>query len=249
MSGHSKWSTIKRKKGALDAKRGQIFTRLIKEITVAARMGGSDPDANPRLRSAIASAKAENMPKDNIDRAIKKGTGELEGAVYEEITYEGYGPGGVAVLVDCMTDNKNRTVADIRHYFSKSGGNLGESGCVAWMFDKKGTILVDKATIEEDELLDKALESGAEDVVEEDNVFQVVTAPDDFESVREALEADGVKFIEATVSMVPQNTIDVSEEKTAKQILKLLESLEDHDDVQNVYANFDIPDDIMEAVS
>ncbi|KPK31881.1 MAG: transcriptional regulator [Nitrospira bacterium SG8_35_1] len=249
MSGHSKWSTIKRKKGALDAKRGQIFTRLIKEITVAARMGGGDPDANPRLRSAIASAKAENMPKDNIDRAIKKGTGELEGAVYEEITYEGYGPGGVAVLVDCMTDNKNRTVADIRHYFSKSGGNLGESGCVAWMFDKKGTILVDKETIEEDELLDKALEAGAEDVVEEDNVFQVVTAPDDFESVREALEADGVKFIEATVSMVPQNTIDVSEEKTAKQILKLLESLEDHDDVQNVYANFDIPDDIMEAVS
>ena len=249
MSGHSKWSTIKRKKGALDAKRGQIFTRLIKEITVAARMGGGDPDANPRLRSAIASAKAENMPKDNIDRAIKKGTGELEGAVYEEITYEGYGPGGVAVLVDCMTDNKNRTVADIRHYFSKSGGNLGESGCVAWMFDKKGTILVDKETIEEDELLDKALEAGAEDVAEEDNVFQVVTAPDDFESVREALEADGVKFIEATVSMVPQNTIDVSEEKTAKQILKLLESLEDHDDVQNVYANFDIPDDIMEAVS
>ena len=249
MSGHSKWSTIKRKKGALDAKRGQIFTRLIKEITVAARMGGGDPDANPRLRAAIASAKAENMPKDNIDRAIKKGTGELEGAVYEEITYEGYGPGGVAVLVDCMTDNKNRTVADIRHYFSKSGGNLGESGCVAWMFDKKGTILVDKETIEEDELLDKALEAGAEDVVEEDNVFQVVKAPDDFESVREALEADGVKFIEATVSMVPQNTIDVSEEKTAKQILKLLESLEDHDDVQNVYANFDIPDDIMEAVS
>jgi YebC/PmpR family DNA-binding regulatory protein len=249
VSGHSKWSTIKRKKGALDAKRGQIFTRLIKEITVAARMGGGDPDANPRLRAAIASAKAENMPKDNIDRAIKKGTGELEGAVYEEITYEGYGPGGVAVLVDCMTDNKNRTVADIRHYFSKSGGNLGESGCVAWMFDKKGTILVDKETIEEDELLDKALEAGAEDVVEEDNVFQVVTAPDDFESVREALEADGVKFIEATVSMVPQNTIDVSEEKTAKQILKLLESLEDHDDVQNVYANFDIPDDIMEAVS
>ena len=249
MSGHSKWSTIKRKKGALDAKRGQIFTRLIKEITVAARMGGGDPDANPRLRSAIASAKAENMPKDNIDRAIKKGTGELEGAVYEEITYEGYGPGGVAVLVDCMTDNKNRTVADIRHYFSKSGGNLGESGCVAWMFDKKGTILVDKETIDEDDLLDKALEAGAEDVVEEDNVFQVVTAPDDFESVREGLEADGVTFLEASVSMVPQNTIDISEEKAAKQILKLLESLEDHDDVQNVYANFDIPDDIMEAVS
>jgi len=249
VSGHSKWSTIKRKKGAIDAKRGKIFTRLIKEITVAARMGGGDPLGNPRLRAAIATAKTENMPKDNIDRAIKKGTGELEGAVYEEITYEGYGPGGVAVLVDCMTDNKNRTVADIRHYFSKSGGNLGESGCVGWMFDKKGTFLVDKETIDEEALLEKALEAGAEDVVEEDNAYQVVTAPDDFESVREALEADGVKFIEAAVSMIPQNTVDITEEKSARQILKLLESLEDHDDVQNVYANFDIPDEIMELVS
>ena len=249
MSGHSKWSTIKRKKGALDAKRGKIFTRLIKEITVAARMGGGDPEGNPRLRSAIASAKTENMPKDNIERAIKKGTGELEGAVYEEISYEGYGPGGIAVLVDCMTDNKNRTVADIRHAFSKSGGNLGESGCVSWMFDKKGTILVDKETIDEEELMDKALEAGAEDVVEEDNVYQVVTAPDDFEAVREALEADGVKFIEASVSMVPQNVVEVTGEKPAKQILKLLESLEEHDDVQSVSANFDIPDELMEELS
>jgi len=249
VSGHSKWSTIKRKKGAVDAKRGKIFTRLIKEITVAARMGGGDPIGNPRLRAAIASAKTENMPKDNIERAIKKGTGELEGAVYEEITYEGYGPGGVAILVDCMTDNKNRTVADIRHYFSKSGGNLGESGCVSWMFTKKGTILVDKEDINEEELMEKALEAGAEDVVEEDNVFQVVTSPDDFEDVREALEADGVKFIEAAVAMVPQNTVDITDEKTAGQILTLLERLEDHDDVQNVYANFDIPDDIMESVS
>ena len=249
MSGHSKWSTIKRKKGAVDAKRGKIFTRLIKEITVAARMGGGDPVGNPRLRAAIASAKTENMPKDNIERAIKKGTGELEGAVYEEITYEGYGPGGVAILVDCMTDNKNRTVADIRHYFSKSGGNLGESGCVSWMFTKKGTILVDKEDINEEELMEKALEAGAEDVVEEDNVFQVETSPDDFEDVREALEADGVKFIEAAVAMVPQNTVDITDEKTAGQILTLLERLEDHDDVQNVYANFDIPDDIMESVS
>ncbi|MBW2471073.1 MAG: YebC/PmpR family DNA-binding transcriptional regulator [Deltaproteobacteria bacterium] len=249
MSGHSKWSTIKRKKGAIDAKRGKIFTRLIKEITVAARMGGGDPIGNPRLRAAIASAKTENMPKDNIERAIKKGTGELEGVLYEEITYEGYAPGGVAVLVDCMTDNKNRTVADIRHYFSKNGGNLGESGCVSWMFDKKGTILVDKETIDEEELMDKVLEAGAQDVVEEDNVFQVETSPDDFESVREALEADGVKFIEASVAMVPQNTVEITDEKTARQILKLLESLEDHDDVQNVYANFDIPDDIMESVS
>ena len=249
MSGHSKWSTIKRKKGALDAKRGKIFSRLIKEITVAARMGGGDPEGNPRLRSAINTAKTENMPKDNIERAIKKGTGELEGAVYEEITYEGYGPSGVAVLVDCMTDNKNRTVADIRHAFSKSGGNLGESGCVSWMFDKKGSILVDKEVIDEEELMDKALEAGAEDVVEEDTVFQVVTAPEDFDAVREALEADGVKFIEASVSMIPQNTVDITDEKRARQILKLLESLEDHDDVQNVYANFDIPDEIMESLS
>jgi len=249
VSGHSKWSTIKRKKGAVDAKRGKIFTRLIKEITVAARMGGGDTDGNPRLRAAIASAKTENMPKDNIERAIKKGTGELEGAIYEEITYEGYGPGGVAILVDCMTDNKNRTVADIRHFFSKSGGNLGESGCVSWMFTKKGTILVDKETIKEEELMEKALEAGADDVVEEDNVFQVETSPDDFEDVREALEADGVTFIEATVAMVPQNTVDITDEKTARQILTLLERLEDHDDVQNVYANFDIPDDIMESVS
>lgn len=249
MSGHSKWSTIKRKKGAADAKRGKIFTRLIKEITVAARMGGGDPEGNPRLRSAIATAKSENMPKDNIERAIKKGTGELEGAVYEEISYEGYGPGGVAVLVDCMTDNKNRTVADIRHAFSKSGGNLGESGCVSWMFDKKGSILVDKETIDEEELMDKALEAGAEDVVEEDNVYQVVTSPDDFEAVRESLEADGVKFIEASVSMIPQNVVEVTEEKPAKQILKLLESLEDHDDVQSVSANFDIPDELMEELS
>ena len=212
-------------------------------------MGGGEPEANPRLRSAIASAKAENMPKDNIERAIKKGTGELEGAVYEEITYEGYGPGGVAVLVDCMTDNKNRSVADIRHYFSKSGGNLGEFGCVSWMFTKKGTILIDKGTIGEEELMVKALDAGAEDVVEEENFYQVLSAPEDFETVREALEAAGVQFIEASVAMVPQTIVEITEEKTAKQILRLLENLEEHDDVQNVYANFDIPEEIMEAVS
>lgn len=249
MSGHSKWSTIKRKKGAADAKRGRMFTRLIKEITVAARMGGGDPDGNPRLRSAIATAKADNMPKDNIERAIKKGTGELEGAVYEEITYEGYGPGGVAVLVDTMTDNKNRTVADIRHAFSKNGGNLGEFGCVGWMFDRKGLMLVDKDSISEEKLMDLALEAGAEDVIEEDSEFQVLTGPDDFDSVKEALETENIKFIEASVSMIPQNTIDVSDEKPARQLLRLLESLEDHDDVQNVYANFDIPDEIMETLS
>jgi len=249
VSGHSKWSTIKRKKGATDAKRGRIFTRLIKEITVAARMGGGDPEGNPRLRSAIGTAKSENMPKDNIERAIKKGTGDLEGAVYEEITYEGYGPGGVAVMVECMTDNKNRSVADIRHAFSKSGGNLGESGCVAWMFDKKGSILIDKSAIDEEELMDKALESGAEDVLEEENVFQVITTPDDFEAVREALQTDGLEFIEAEVSLIPQNTVDITEEKPAKQLLRLLESLEDHDDVQSVSANFDIPDEIMDALA
>lgn len=249
MSGHSKWSTIKRKKGAIDAKRGKIFTRLIKEITVAARMGGGDPIGNPRLRSAIAVAKAENMPKDNIERGIKKGTGELEGAIYDEITYEGYGPGGVAILVDCMTDNKNRTVADVRHFFSKSGGNLGESGCVSYMFDKKGLILVDKAGVSEEELMDHALEAGAEDVVEEETEFQVLTAPEDFDAVREALQEKGVSFLEASVSMVPKNTVDIAEEKVARQLLSLLEKLEDHEDVQNVHANFDIPDEIMEAVS
>ena len=249
MSGHSKWSTIKRKKGAIDATRGKMFTRLIKEITVAARSGGGDPDGNPRLRSAIITAKKENMPKDNIARAIKKGTGEIAGEVYEEILYEGYGPGGVAVLVDCMTDNRNRTVADIRHYFAKSNGNLGESGCVAWMFDKKGLIQVDKKGITEEALMELALEAGAEDVVEEENEFQVITAPENFNDVREALEKGGVKILEASVSMIPKNTVEVTEEKPAKALLKLLESLEDHDDVQNVHANFDIDDELMEKLS
>jgi YebC/PmpR family DNA-binding regulatory protein len=250
MSGHSKWSTIKRKKGAIDAKRGKIFTRLIKEITVAARTGGGgDPDGNPRLRSAINAAKAENMPKDNIDRAIKKGTGELEGEVYEEILYEGYGPAGVAVLVECMTDNRNRTVADIRHFFSKSNGNLGESGCVAWMFEKKGLIQVEKEKYSEEELMDLALEAGAEDVVEEDAVYQILTSPEEFSDVRDALEESGVEFFEAAVSMIPSNTIAVTEEKPAISLLKLLENLEDHDDVQNVYSNFDIDDELMEKIS
>ncbi|XCN75178.1 MAG: YebC/PmpR family DNA-binding transcriptional regulator [Candidatus Electrothrix aestuarii] len=249
MSGHSKWSTIKRKKGANDAKRGKIFTKLIKEITVAAKMGGGDPDGNPRLRSAVNAAKAENMPKDNIDRAIKKGTGDLDGAVYEEILYEGYGPAGVAVLVETMTDNKNRTVADIRHYFSKSNGNLGESGCVAWMFDKRGVIVVDAEGVEEEELMELAIEAGAEDVVEEGSNFRIFTAPEDFNDVVEALEKAEVKMDEASVSMVPQNTVEVVEEKPAKNLLTLLDNLEDHDDVQKVHANFDIPDEIIEALS
>jgi YebC/PmpR family DNA-binding regulatory protein len=249
MSGHSKWSTIKRKKGANDAKRGKIFTRLIKEITVAARHGGGDPEGNPRLRSAISSAKAENMPKDNIARAIQKGTGEIAGEVYDEIMYEGYGPGGIAVLVECLTDNRNRTVADVRHYFAKSNGNLGESGCVAYMFDKKGLILIDKTKIDEEALLDVALEAGAEDVVEEENEFQVLTAPEDFDEVRSALEEGGISFLDASVAMIPQNTVEVVDEKIARALMKLMDSLEDHDDVQNVYANFDIDDGLMEQLS
>lgn len=249
MSGHSKWSTIKRKKGANDAKRGKIFTRLIKEITVAARSGGGDPEGNPRLRTAIAAAKAENMPKDNISRAIKKGTGEIAGEVYDEILYEGYGPGGVAVLVECLTDNRNRTVADVRHYFAKNNGNLGESGCVNWMFDKKGMIVVDKAGVSEEELMDMALEAGAEDVVEEESEFQILTTAEDFENVRGELEAGGMQYLDASISMIPQNTVDVADEKTARSLMKLMESLEDHDDVQNVYANFDIDDALMEQLS
>jgi len=249
MSGHSKWANIKHKKGAADAKRGKIFTKLIKEITVAARMGGGDANANPRLRSAVLAAKSENMPKDNIDRAIKKGTGELEGESYEEITYEGYGPGGVAILVECMTDNRNRTAGDVRHSFSKSGGNLGESGCVSWMFERKGSMLVEKKVIDEEKLLEIALEAGAEDVVEEDEFFQVLTAPDDFGVVREALEGKGISFIEASLTMIPKNVVDVTDEKTAKSLMKLIDTLEDNDDVQNVHANFDIPDEIMENIS
>jgi YebC/PmpR family DNA-binding regulatory protein len=249
VSGHSKWSTIKRKKGANDAKRGKIFTKLIKEITVAAKMGGGDPDGNPRLRSAITAAKAENMPKDNIDRAIKKGTGDLDGAVYEEILYEGYGPAGVAVLVETMTDNKNRTVADVRHFFAKSNGNLGESGCVAWMFDQRGVIVVDAEGVDEEELMDLALEAGAEDVVDEEDSFRILTIPEDFNDVVDALEKAGVKMAEASITMVPQNTVEISEEKPARNLLKLLDNLEDHDDVQKVHANFDIPEEIIEALS
>ncbi len=249
MSGHSKWSTIKRKKGAIDAKRGKIFTRLIKEIMVAARAGGGDPDGNPRLRTAITAAKTENMPKDNIARAIKKGTGEIAGEIYDEIMYEGYGPGGVAVLVECMTDNRNRTVADVRHFFAKSNGNLGESGCVSWMFDKKGLIQVEKEGTSEEELMDMALEVGAEDVIEEESEFHIHTAPEDFETVRSALEERGVKFIDAQISMIPKNTVEVTDEKVARALMRLMENLEDHDDVQNVYANFDIDDAMMEQIS
>ncbi len=248
MSGHSKWSTIKRKKGAVDAKRGKIFTKLIKEIMVAARMGGGDPGGNPRLRAAILEARAENMPKDNIERAIKKGAGGGEGENYEEITYEGYGPGGVALLVECMTDNRNRTVADVRHYFSKSGGNLGESGCVSWMFEKKGVIQVASAGLDEDKLMELALDAGAEDVLEEEDVFIIHTTPEELDAVVAALEKGGVTIREAAPSMEPKTTVEVTEEKSARALVKLMECLEDHDDVQKVHANFDIDDALMEAI-
>jgi YebC/PmpR family DNA-binding regulatory protein len=249
MSGHSKWSTIKRKKGAIDAKRGKSFTKIIKEITLAARLGGGDIEGNSRLRQAVMLAKEENMPKDNIDRAIKKGTGELAGgAAYEEITYEGYGPGGVAVLVEVMTDNKNRTVAEIRHNFSKHGGNLGENGCVSWMFEKKGSIVIDKKSIDEDSLMELVLEAGAEDVQVEESEYQVVTPLDTFEVVKKAVEGRKIKCLEAKITMLAQNTVKLEEGK-ADQMLKLMEKMEDNDDVQNVYANFDIADDVMEKLS
>ena len=248
MSGHSKWSSIKHKKAVKDARRGKLFTELIKEITVAARMGGGDIAANPRLRTAVGGAKAASMPADNIDRAIKKGTGELEGVSYEEVDYEGYGPGGVAIMVHALTDNKKRTVSEMRRLFSNHGGHLGENGCVAWMFDRKGLITVDKAQIEEDRLVGLALEVGAEDVREEDGLFEVVTRPEDFEKVKEYLEQENVKIVTAQVTMIPKNTVAL-DENHAEQVLKLTEELEDHDDVQSVAANFDIPEALIEKAS
>ena len=247
MSGHSKWSSIKHKKGAADAKRGKVFTKLIKEITVAARMGGSgDPAANPRLRTAIAAAKTENMPKENIERAIKKGTGELEGVSYEESNYEGYGPGGAAVLIESLTDNKNRAVADIRHIFAKCGGNMGENGCVSWMFDKKGYFCVEKSAADEDKLMEIALDAGAEDIREDDTEWEVITAPEDFEKVKEALDKASIDYVDAEVTMLPRNTTNLNG-KEAEQMVRLMELLEDCEDVQKVYTNADIPDEIVNA--
>ena len=243
MSGHSKWSTIKHKKAATDAKRGKIFTKFIKEITIAARMGGGDPEANPRLRTAINAARAENMPKDNMDRAIKKGTGELEGVNYEEVTYEGYGAGGAAVFIESLTDNKNRTVADIRYIFSKAGGNMGESGCVDYMFDKKGYLVVEKSATDEDTLMEAALDAGAEDVREDGDNFEVITEPGDFEAVQAAIATAGIATIAAEVTMLPQTVTPVAG-KEAEQVLRLMETLEDCDDVQKVYTNADLPDDM-----
>ena len=246
MSGHSKWHSIKHKKGATDAKRGKLFTKFIKEITVAARTGGGDPDANARLRKAILDAKAGNMPNDTIDRAVRRGTGAEEGVTYDEITYEGYGPGGVAMLIEAMTDNRNRTVAEIRHIFSKNGGNLGESGSVGWLFEKKGYIVVDKAARPEEELFDIAIEGGADDVRDDGDNFEIITSPENFESVQAAIKSAGIEPQVAEVSMVPQNYIKL-EGSSAQQMLRLMEAMEDHDDVQKVYANFDIDEAEMAA--
>jgi YebC/PmpR family DNA-binding regulatory protein len=249
MSGHSKWSTIKRKKGAIDAKRGKIFTKIIKEITLAARLGGGDIDGNARLRQAVMAAKEENMPKDNIERAIKKGIGGGEGAAaYEEVTYEGYGPGGAAVIVDVMTDNKNRTVAEIRHIFSKHGGNLGENGCVSWIFAKKGSIVIDKKAIGEDDLMELVLEAGAEDVRTEGSEYEVITEPAAFEAVKKAIDEKKIKHLSASIGKIPSNTVKLDAGK-AESMLKMMEKLEDNDDVQNVYSNFDIDEDVMEKLS
>ena len=247
MSGHNKWSTIKHKKGAADAKRGKLFSKLIKEITVAARMGGGDIDGNSRLRTAVATAKAANMPKDNIDRAIKKGTGELEGFNLEETSYEGYGPGGVAVLVNVLTDNKNRAVADIRHIFSKYNGNLGERGCVSWMFDKKGVAAIPKDAVDEEVLYDLALEIGAEDISDEGDEFEIVIAPEEIETLREALESKGIKYRQLEVQMIPQTNVTLTG-KQAQQTLKLLDALEELDDVQSISSNFDISDEEMAQI-
>jgi YebC/PmpR family DNA-binding regulatory protein len=248
MSGHSKWASIKHKKGAMDAKRGKIFTKLIREISVAARVGGGDPGGNARLRSAIQAAKAENMPKDNIERAIKKGTGELEGTCYDEVNYEAYGPGGVAVLIDCLTDNKNRTVADLKYALDRHGGSLGSPGCVSWMFVKKGLVVFDNDKATEEKILEIALDAGAEDVRQAGDQFEVVTEPSDFENLKKAFDSEGLPYNLAEITMIPQNTVRL-EGKKAEQMLNLMEALEDIDDISHVYANFDIPDEYIEARS
>lgn len=247
MSGHSKWSQIKRKKGKADAQRGAAFTKIIKELTVAAKEGGGNPDMNPKLRTVIETAKSAGMPKDNIERAIKRGTGELPGVVYEAVNYEGYGPGGVAVLVEALTDSKNRTTAEIRHIFVKHNGNLGSNGCVAWQFIDKGIIYVDKSEANEEKLIDVCLENGGEDVSDEEDVFRVATPLGQFEAVKTALTQANIKYKEAEVTKIPQSTIRL-EGKEASQVIKLMEELEQHDDVQKAYANFDIPDEVLASM-
>lgn len=248
MSGHSKWATIKRKKGATDAKRGRLFSKLVKEITIAAKMGGGDPGANPRLRLAMENAKANSMPMDNVNRAIKKGTGELEGVNYEEITYEAYGPGGFALMVEVLTDNKNRTVAEIRHLLSKHGGNLGETGSVGWIFSKSGLINISTEKSDEETVMEVCLDAGAEDIKTEGDEIQVSCAPEDLSIVKEALDAAKIECINSEITMVPQNLVKL-EERDAEKALKLMDILEDHDDVQNVFANFDISEEILEKIA
>ncbi|HQD28813.1 YebC/PmpR family DNA-binding transcriptional regulator [Acetivibrio saccincola] len=244
MAGHSKWSNIKRKKEKTDAKRGKIFTKLGREIAIAVKSGGPDPEVNPKLRDVIAKAKSANMPNDTIMRSIKKASGDAEGESYEEVVYEGYGPGGVAVIVESVTDNRNRTAADVRHYFDKFGGNLGTTGCVSFMFDKKGLILIDKSTVEsEDDLMMEALEAGAEDFNAEEEYYEIITDPSDFSKVREALEKSQVKFISADLEMIPQTTTKLTDEKQIEMMKKLIDNLEDLDDVQNVYHNWEIPEE------
>lgn len=247
MSGHSKWAGIKHKKAILDAKRGKLFSKLIKEVTVAARQGGGNPDSNPRLRLAVNTARAANMPSGNIERAIKKGTGELPGVSYEEITYEGYGPGGVAILLECLTDNRNRTTAEIRNIFSAKGGNLAGAGSVRWLFEKKGLIIIDKDGVEEGQLTTIALEAGAEDLRIEGETYEIITKPPKLEEAKKILSQKGIKYSVAELTMDPKNTVKLSG-APARQILSLVEILEDHDDVQHVYANFDIPDQIMDEI-
>jgi YebC/PmpR family DNA-binding regulatory protein len=246
MSGHSKWHTIKHKKGAADAKRGKIFTRLIKELTVAARSGGGDPDMNPRLRTIVAEAKANNMPRENIERAIRRGTGEEPGVSYEEITYEGYGPGGVALMIQTLTDNKNRTVGEIRHMLGKYNGNLAAENSVAWMFARKGQIVVEKTKADEDKLLNAALDAGADDMNDDGSAWEIVCSPESFEAVRDAVKALGIEIASAEVAMIPQNYVKL-QGKEAQQMLKLFEAVDDHDDVQHVWANFDIEEKEIEA--
>ncbi len=248
MAGHSKWANIKHKKGREDAKRGKVFSKITKEITVAARLGGGDPDGNPRLRLAMDKARAANMPKDNVQRAINKGTGEGSDANYEQIYYEGYGPGGVAVYVEVLTDNKNRTVGEVRHAFSKRNGNMGEAGCVAWIFEPKGLFLVPTAEADEEKIMDIALEAGAEDIVDSGEMWEITCAQTDFAAVRDALEGAGLTLESSELTMIPQNTVKI-EGKDAENMLNLMEMLEDNDDVQNVYANFDITDDEMERIA
>lgn len=248
MSGHSKWATIRRKKAKIDTQRGKVFTRLIREITVSAREGGGNPETNSRLRSAMEAAKAQNMPHDNIKKAIMRGTGELEGIHYEEVSYEGYGPSGVAILVEAVTDNKNRTTSEIRHIFSHHGGNLGENGCVSWMFKESGVIYVDKDKVDEDRLLTIALDAGAEDVVIEDDSYQIIAIPKDFEQVKSKLKNENIEIGSAELTKTPQSTVKVGT-KDAGHILKLMDELEEHNDVQNVHANFDIPDEVLKEYS